>query len=226
MSRLDFLPDANTLADLCHRVRGQTLTSGPRPAKAHVRTSRTDANFGSLGVPSHNAASSPKPVTAHKQVTAPTEAAAELDAPVLNAKTLPPTQESLLSEMDLRLEDTDSLDKRFSHLVQWLETQASAKAVFITDTEGLAMAESNAREGYMAAAGELGAVIKNLLTVLPDVEEGSTTLQLRSGGNVELLWCETRLGRFAVGLVLDRPLEPFWSQLIPAALQKVLALNV
>jgi hypothetical protein len=88
------------------------------------------------------------------------------------------------------------------------------------------MAESNAREGYMAAAGELGAVIKNLLTVLPDVEEGSTTLQLRSGGNVELLWCETRLGRFAVGLVLDRPLEPFWSQLIPAALQKVLALNV
>ena len=224
MSRLDFLPDVNTLADLCHRVRGQTLGSGARSARPLGRGPRSEAKH--KPVASSRATATP-PHAAHEITQADTATVpTELDGPVLNAKTLPPTQESLLSEIDQRLEDTDSLDRRFSHLVHWLETQASAKAVFITDTEGLAMAESNAREGYMAAAGELGAVIKNLLTVLPDVEEGSTTLQLKGGGNVELLWCETRLGRFAVGLVLDRPLEPFWSKLIPAALQKVLALNV
>jgi hypothetical protein len=87
------------------------------------------------------------------------------------------------------------------------------------------MAESNARESYLAVAGELGAVIKKLLGVLPDVEGGNTTLQLRGGGNVALMWCETRLGRFAVGLVLDRPLEPIWGSLIPSALHKVLANN-
>jgi hypothetical protein len=217
MSRLAFLPDSSTLAGLCQKVRtGNTLG---RAAKPLPRAARSETSL-------HKPVA---PITSAGPRTPRPEArrlSSDFDGPSLNAKTLPPSADSLLSEMDHRLEDTDSLDRRFSHLVQWLETQASARAVFITDAEGLSMAESNAREGYMAAAGELGVVIKNLLTVLPDVEEGSTTLLLKGGGNVELLWCETRLGRFAIGLVLDRPLEPFWSKLIPSALQKVLALNV
>lgn len=220
MSRLAFLPDSGTVQQLCQRVRGA------RPARTERRTG-SGYTVTATGLQSSLAAqtSRPQPLGRERQ-----SRRAESNLPAqpgssLSAKTLPPTRESLLSEMEQRLESAHTLDRRFSHLVQWLETQADAKSVFVTDAEGLPMAESTARESYLAVAGELGAVIKKLLNVLPDVEGGSTTLQLRGGGNVTLVWCETRLGRFAVGLVLDRPLEPIWGTLIPSALQKVLAYN-
>lgn len=201
MNRLAYLPDLATLTSMCQRVRG------PR----HVL-----GNLGSVPV-----------VTAALREAVPSSTRQKVPAlgTTSNAKTLPPTRESLLTEMDLRLENTTTLDQRFTQLLLWLETQAEAKAVFVTDAEGLAMAESNARESYLAAAGELGGVLEKLFGLLPDVASGSTTLQLRSGGNVELLWCDTRLGRFAIGLVLDRPLEPIWSTMIPSALEKVLAIH-
>jgi hypothetical protein len=220
MSRLAFLPDTGTVQQLCQRVRGARQVRSERRTGSGYTVTATGLQSALAGQTSR-----PQPLGRERQQRRPESSIPLPPALSLNAKTLPPTRESLLSEMEQRLESAKTLDRRFSHLVQWLETQADAKAVFVTDSEGLPMAESTARESYLAAAGELGAVIKKLLNVLPDVEGGSTTLQLRGGGNVTLIWCETPLGRFAVGLVLDRQLEPIWSTLIPAALQKVLAYN-
>ncbi|HEX2731926.1 MAG TPA: hypothetical protein VHM70_09980 [Polyangiaceae bacterium] len=245
MSRLAFLPDSALVLQMCQRVRGHATPSlgradGPRrsgfstvtPA-ANTRPPTPDAtrlaNATSERVrpdSSRSAATRVDALRAEPGHAEPAIAPSRSPEPrVQNAKTLPPTRESLLSEIEQRLEGANSLDRRFSQMVQWLETQADAKAVFVTDADGLAMAEANVREGYMAAAGELGGVLKKLLHVLPDIETGTTNLQIKGGGNVHLMWCETRLGRFAVGVVLDRPLEPIWVQLIPAALKKVLDFN-
>jgi len=111
-----------------------------------------------------------------------------------------------LTELDLALSATSSVDARFKAFQGWLERGTSALGVFVADSEGLSMFESGVREGYVAAAAELGGLLSRLAAVLPEMDEGSTTLRLRSGALVELVACRTELGRFTVGLLLERAL--------------------
>jgi hypothetical protein len=127
--------------------------------------------------------------------------------------------------LEAELNPMQSLDERLAKFAPWLEVATEAKAVFISDTEGLAMVESTAMESYIAAAGEVANVLNSLSQFLPNIEEGSTNLVLKGGSNVQLIWCETELGKLVVGLVLDKPLAPVWLAVIPAALRKVSSTN-
>lgn len=138
---------------------------------------------------------------------------------------LPPEPEALLAELDQRLSGATSPERRFEVLVRWLEASVPARQAFVADADGLAMVESPVKEGYLAAAGELGVAFSGLAALVPDLEEGSTTLRLRGSGNVELVGCKTELGRFNVGLVLERPLGNVWISIIRAALERVASSN-
>jgi len=139
--------------------------------------------------------------------------------------TFAPEPETLLAELDRRLAGTLVLEQRFEALVHWLEVSVPARQVFVADGEGLAMVESSVKEGYLAAAGGLGVAFSQLSALVPELEEGSTTLRLRGSANVELVGCTTELGRFNVGLVLERPLGNVWISIIRAALDRVAQSN-
>lgn len=200
MSRSAYLPDRAVLTSLLERARGDRSS----PARLTV----TPPTARSPSLPS-------APGTTKNPSPSPEVRASESPAP----------NGDWLAELHAVLGDRTSLDTRFQRFVTWLEQRLGASAVFVADAEGLAMVESNAREGYLVAAGEIGAVLNGLSALLPDVEEGSTTLRLKGGGSVELIGCKTELGRFTVGLVLDRPLDPAWPAAIRAALLAITAMN-
>ena len=116
-----------------------------------------------------------------------------------------------------------TLDARFESFVTWLKAETNARTVFVADAEGLSMVQSDAGDGYLVAAGEISVLLENLTALLPDVDQGSTLLRLKTHGNVELVWCKTNLGRFTVGLVLEEPLAQKFVTVIRAALAMVTA---
>ena len=116
-----------------------------------------------------------------------------------------------------------TLDARFEAFVSWLKEETRAQAVLVADAEGLSMVHSDAGDGYLVAAGEISLLLENLTALLPDVDQGSTLLRLKTQGNLELIWCKTDLGRFTVGLVLEEPLAPKFVTVIRAALAMVTA---
>lgn len=134
-------------------------------------------------------------------------------------RTAPRDRESLLTELAERLARSENLDQRFENVVSWVESALPTRAAFVADAEGLAMVQSDAGEGYLVAAGEIGAVLGNLSSLLPEVEEGGTTLRLKDRGTLELVWCRTELGRFTVGLLLDDPLAAQSVQMVRAGLK-------
>ncbi len=149
--------------------------------------------------------------------------------PALKRGSQPPKQD-FRNSLEARLDGARTLDSRFTGFVGCLKDLLDAHAIFVTDEEGLEMVHSDAGESYMAAAGEIGTVLRNLAPLLPDVEEGSTNLRLNERSradfsNVELVWCKTPLGRYTVGVLMDGLLEPQWVQEIRHALTRVTTLE-
>ena len=211
MSRLDFLPDAPTLASLLDGLNAGPQTKRPssmptalKPPRSIPGAARGEAAF------APDSTSSWPPEAPRSRQTG--------DA------------EGFMQQLQQVLETANSLDARFAAFVGWLQARLCARSAFITDEDGLEMVHSDAGEGYLAAAGEIGTVLRNLASMLPDVKEGSTNLVLadRSGAPacVELVWCHTALGRYTVGLVLDAPLTRNWTREIREALQQVTRLQV
>ena len=131
----------------------------------------------------------------------------------------------LLSDLEGRLVNLTSLDSRFAAFAEWLEECSSAESVFIADAEGLSMVESKAGEIYVVAAAAIDSLRRNLSTLIPNVESGRTTLRPSSGSHVELIWCETALGRYTVGLVLAQPLGPAWTDAVLTALRDIVTVH-
>ena len=131
----------------------------------------------------------------------------------------------LLSELESRLLNLTSLDSRFNAFAGWLEECSGAESVFVADADGLGMVQSTAGETYVAAAAAIDSLRKDLSTIIPNVESGRTTLRPTSGSHVELIWCETALGRYTVGLVLAQPLGPAWTDAVLTALRDIVTVH-
>ena len=87
------------------------------------------------------------------------------------------------------------------------------------------MVESKAGETFVAAAAAIDTLRRDLAGLIPNVESGRTTLRPSSGSHVELIWCETALGRYTVGLVMDQPLGPAWTDAVPTALKDIVTVH-
>jgi hypothetical protein len=151
-------------------------------------------------------------------------------------RTLPPPSEAnsssasswstaLLTELEGRLSNLTTLDARFAAFARWLEERTGAESVFVADSEGLGMVQSTAGETYVAAAAAIDSLRRELSGLIPNVESGRTTLRPTSGSHVELIWCETSLGRYTVGLVLAQPLGPAWTDAVLTALKDVVTIH-
>lgn len=127
----------------------------------------------------------------------------------------------LLNELAGQLRGVSSLERGFASLATWLELRTGAQAVFVADSEGLGMTRAGNDEPYLAAAGEIGAVLDKLTAIVPGVNDGAVTFELSDGQRLVLVGCMTEFGRISVGLLINRPLEAVWSVVIKKALREV-----
>jgi len=235
MGRSAFLPEASVLSDLLARVRpeppdkpwssgrARTVKADVAPQVARV-VAPTAPGF-APGTPDSEPPTPRASIAPPRASIAPPRAST---APPPRASSAPlrtsippgrqPAQELLAQLMRL-----PTLDARFEAFVSWLKAETQAQAVLVADAEGLSMVHSDTGDGYLVAAGEISLLLENLTALLPDVDQGSTLLRLKTQGNLELIWCKTDLGRFTVGLVLQEPLAPKFVTVIRAALAMVTA---
>jgi hypothetical protein len=213
MGRSAFLPDASVLSDLLARVRPQPPDKPWNSGQAASVRPRVTARVALDEEPPTPRASVPPP-----RASVPPPRAS---VPPPRASVPPPRQPA--QELLAQLMQLPTLDARFESFVTWLKAETNARTVFVADAEGLSMVQSDAGDGYLVAAGEISVLLENLSALLPDVDQGSTLLRLKTQGNVELVWCKTNLGRFTVGLVLEEPLAQKFVTVIRAALAMVTA---
>jgi len=228
MGRSAFLPEASVLSDLLARVRPEPpdkpWSSGrARSVKAHDATTVTrvvapTAQGFAPGTPDSEPPTPRASIAPPRASTAPPPRASSAPRRTSIPPGRQPAQELLAQLMRL-----PTLDARFEAFVSWLKEETQAQAVLVADAEGLSMVHSDAGDGYLVAAGEISLLLENLTALLPDVDQGSTLLRLKTQGNLELIWCKTDLGRFTVGLVLQEPLAPKFVTVIRAALAMVTA---
>jgi len=224
MGRSAFLPEASVLSDLLARVRPEPpdkpWSSGrARTVKADVaRVVAPTAPGFAPGTPDSEPPTPRASIAPPRASTAPPPRASSAPRRTSIPPGRQPAQELLAQLMRL-----PTLDARFEAFVSWLKEETRAQAVLVADAEGLSMVHSDTGDGYLVAAGEISLLLENLTALLPDVDQGSTLLRLKTQGNLELIWCKTDLGRFTVGLVLEEPLAPKFVTVIRAALAMVTA---
>lgn len=207
MVRSAFLPDPQTLGNLFAQLRAPVAAKPAEPASTRRRSSRP--------------APPPEPSTPR-----PSSAPPQVSSPPAAASSVPPAAEPLgeallLNELEGQLRGVSSLERGFASLATWLELRTGAQAVFVADSEGLGMTGPANDEPYLAAAGEIGAVLEKLTAIVPGVNEGAVTFELAEGQHLVLVGCMTEFGRISVGLVINRPLEPVWGVVIKKALREV-----
>jgi len=141
---------------------------------------------------------------------------------------LPPTQkgmahlpsEATFQTLARGLAQAASIDERFSIFAAWLRQESGAQSVFIVDAEGLPMTMDGSSEDQRALAGSLTEPFRFVQQLVPSVVQSSARLTMASGEILELVWTETPLGRFGVGLISTTALAPAWSMKIPDLLMR------
>lgn len=102
---------------------------------------------------------------------------------------------------------TGSIDARLSVFIRWLMAGTGAFAAFVADVEGLALANHNAPEGYVAAVGALKRAQQDISRYAPFLLGGSTTMEVDDHNILQVVWADTSVGPLAVGLVLAGALD-------------------
>ena len=158
-------------------------------------------------------------VPGRERTKKPPASAATASNPPVEAPSL--DEALLLGEVAVQLRGPTSLERRFTSLCTWLEVRTNARGIFVADADGLPVIDAAGRDRYVAAASEIVGVLKRLTMVAPELGQGATTLTLGSGEQLVLIGADTDLGRFSVGVLVDRPLAPVWTTVIQQALCQV-----
>ena len=198
MVRSAFLPDSETLSRLIHGLRAAREPEAN--TQQHSGLQPADAGL-------------PEPPTSTVPPVPPTRAPSSAESEV--------DEVMLLGEVAGQVNGASSLERGFASLCTWLEVRTNARGVFVADAEGLAVVGAAGYERYVAAASEIADVLLRLKLIAPDLGQGATTLALGGGEQLVLIGAHTDLGRFSVGVLVNRPLAPVWTTVIQQALCQV-----
>jgi hypothetical protein len=103
-----------------------------------------------------------------------------------------------------------SIEQRVEMLVDWLMGSTASYSAFVADSEGLALANRNAPDNYVAATAMIGRAQHLLDSYVPAPVDGATSMELDDGNTLQIVWVSTDAGRLAAGMVLSQPLaRPF-----------------
>ena len=126
--------------------------------------------------------------------SAPTERPVHVPAPPAAPTTI---SEPGLSPMT-RLEG--SLAERLRALAVWIEGQLEPEAWYLADEEGLALHAAGVDDVQVVTAVALGRALKPLRGFFKTEAVQSATLALDETRTLHVLWCDTDVGRVALGL--------------------------
>lgn len=137
--------------------------------------------------------------------------------------TLPPIEHAG-GERPESLAELASIEERLEVLVGWLMGSTAAYSAFVADADGLALANRNAPDNYVAATAMIGRAQRMLDAYVPAPADGSTSMELEDGNTLHVVWATTDDGVIAAGMVLAEPLpRPFCAtvrEMVRAAVTK------
>ncbi len=103
-----------------------------------------------------------------------------------------------------------SVEERLGVLVDWLTGTTASYSAFVADGDGLALANRNAPDNYVAATAMIGRAQHLVDAYVPAPVDGATSMELDDGNTLQIVWVTTSAGRLAAGIVLPQPLSrPF-----------------
>lgn len=93
-----------------------------------------------------------------------------------------------------------SLADRLRSLAVWVESELGPERWYIADQEGLALHVAGVSAVQVISAVTLARALRPLRGVLGPEPVQSVTMQLGDGRTLHILWCDTALGRVALGI--------------------------
>ncbi|MEZ4398428.1 MAG: hypothetical protein R3B06_00310 [Kofleriaceae bacterium] len=119
--------------------------------------------------------------------------------------TLPPIEHAG-GERPRIFDGLDSIEAKLAVLVDWIMGTMASYSAFIADGDGLALANRNAPDNYVAATALIGRAQRMIDTYVPAPVDGATSMELDDGNTLQIVWVTTDAGWLAAGIVLTEPL--------------------
>jgi len=119
---------------------------------------------------------------------------------------LPPLEHVNSAASSRGMAPQGSIEQRLALLVDWLMGSTASYSAFVADSEGLALANRNAPDNYIAVTALIGRAQHLLDEFVPAPVDGSTSMELDDGNTLHIVWASTDAGRLAAGMVLPQPL--------------------
>lgn len=139
-------------------------------------------------------------------------------SPPKMAPITPPTLEAIAPP---HFDPPISVSERIDRLVRWLEPMIGTAPLYLADPEGLLMFARGLPEPLALTSVALDRALRPIRGLLGTNQVGAVTLEVDGGRLVQTIWVNTPLGRAALGILVDRPLEPRRVEVIREALRRV-----
>jgi hypothetical protein len=115
------------------------------------------------------------------------------------------------------------LSERLEALVRLLVEKTASRGAYVADEEGASLAASRCSADEVALSAALRAALRPLRALLEDDEDRSMTLELAGPEYLHVVWVDTDLGVFAVGLYTPRVLGGDLAPAVRRMLQRIAA---
>ncbi len=114
-----------------------------------------------------------------------------------------------------------SVAERVDRFARWLEQLTRGAPMSIADPEGLPILSRGLPEALALASVALDRALRPIRGLLGTHQVGSVTLEVDGGRLVQTIWVVTPIGRAALGVMVERPLEPQRVELVREGLRRV-----
>lgn len=98
-----------------------------------------------------------------------------------------------------------ALVDRLNHYVNWVSEQTGCRQIFVADSDGLVLVESNADPDLVAISSMFVGVLNRVDASLSSPMRGSIVIDLELGGSLHVVQAETGLGPHSVGFAVSQP---------------------
>ncbi|MBK6688110.1 MAG: hypothetical protein IPG45_26785 [Deltaproteobacteria bacterium] len=133
----------------------------------------------------------------------------------------PPTPNTEASPPPPHFEPVISVAERIDRFARWLEQLTHGAPMSIADPEGLLIEGRGLPEPLALASVALDRALRPIRGLLGTHQVGSVTLEIDGGRLVQTIWVVTPIGRVALGIMVERPLEPGRVELVREGLRRV-----
>lgn len=133
----------------------------------------------------------------------------------------PPTPTPEASPPPPHFEPVVSVAERIDRFARWLDQLTHGAPMSIADPEGLPIFARGLPEALALASVALDRALRPIRGLLGTHQVGSVTLEVDGGRLVQTIWVVTPIGRAALGIMVERPLDAGRVELVREGLRRV-----